>query len=1581
MIVKRFLFFNLEHKTPVVKVENGYKKQGRGVLGLVLLAVFAAMMLPTGLHAQSLPTISTENSRSFYFINVGKNDAANSYQSSFNVSPTSPKVSVKNSSSDEEVWYFVDAMVPLPQTIDSLHLDHYCYIVNAKSGEYLYYTGTNSASSQSNVFVMKDRNEAGAEADRFRFGIVKSRNSNLVDYINFIIYPRILGENNPTSLNKPGDIIWLRGNNSAAANLSINKGNDWPGQWNFINATDPTCIVPVITNTDGIVGITCATAGAHIYYTTDGTTPSISINNGTPYNNTFSLGYDISVIKAVAYKSTDDYPSLVATYDVPRCAAPEITSSNGSVTITCATSGATIYYTTNGNDPVIGTSSIYNGAITPASNAIVKAIAVKDGYCKSYISVHKLGVSLSGEGTPASPYLIGSDADFANFASYFASNPSDAGKVYRITADIDASGVGPIEIPFTGTLEGMAITSGEHKGEYPTISGLTHPLFNIVSNGTVRNLMLKNVSINQAGNVGAITCEAKGYSRIYNCGILPTTKEFSDGTHSTVAATGENGCAGGLVGKLEDDSRVVNCFSYADVSSSGYAAGIVGNNTFASTAEVVDGKYAKLRTMVVNCMFYGDITNGSDVWPVYGGQKITNAGPTAINNYNYYSDSCSFPAGNEPSATHLYNCSWPARYEYLTLYEFHRNLLNCNRELCGWWVGAESAPSTLTTAQVQAVSKDGTLMAKWVLDRETAPYPILKPFGYYASPINLDADASWRESASYWQGKKLGTLSVTVNPGTHHSASPVDTTIIITDMDTLHGDYCYRKIQLPYYNTVFGNPNATSWEAKYAHNYTDSVVTGWKITSVTGGIPGTFIGTSSTSYYTPDSINSRAWEFGFNFADRNCTNKDLYSKSGRVFAQGGYYYVPYDVTAITITAYWGKAYYIGNGDSDGYYDRIDFEHKATDASGSSWIQNHVGTAFAPAGTRNSSIGNGRTIRNGKISKIAQDSITNYATVYDKALVLVGNHQYCTGNEDVKVNNSFDTPYGFTIMSVDFDFDNEPDYCLEWQLGQKTNRKHICPIRFDFIPVVELGIAQKKDGSTQYYSLGNYRPIGHYEVTETTLIHFGQFEFGNKDRKVFAPLIFNSGIYDQYVKGTEANNNDQIDYIILGGHLKMKAFTPGSHVDRNYSTRHCAVNVIGGRYDSFYLAGNFSQNVTPQNDNPHCYIDGGWFGHVASAGKEGIKGDVIFRINHTRIREFYGGGTMSKDNMVVTGDIDVTVDNSVVYKYCGGPKFGDMKPGKKVTTSATGTIFGVYYGAGNGGSNYVQYEKSDGTVNPLTFNWNTTGKLNSYNPPTYIDSLTGYHADYEMEMINVSTGTMPGQAVIRTYLFSAQYAATKTGPVINTLDSCIVKGNFYGAGYMGGVNGNVNSTLTDTEIRGSAYGGGYSASIPEVIVYNKDKNKPVIDVYTGYITPQSGGTSTTYKWTNQTNFGDVTLTTEYPTITGQGVNHNENYIFTQVPLVNLGAVSDSVTLTINGKSTIGTLENGVVKHGTGNVFGGGDESAVGGSTLVKILDRTRVFGNIYGGGNRGKVTGDTKVIINGEVPETGNSATGGSGNNN
>ena len=1233
-------------------------------------------------------------------------------------------------------------------------------------------------------------------------------------------------------------------------------------------------------------------------------------------------------------KDADGNPSAVRSVDymLKYTEAPIIThstnSSNTSVTITAAT-GAVIHYSID-NEPEQAATTSVTFTVDNEQKHVIIATAQVGEEGESCQAVHTI---VKGQ-------TITTLAELNNMTLNGA---------YVLGADIDTGGSyttrGTTETPFTGLFDGAGYT----------ISGLTEPIFGTTSDATIHDVNLKSVNISKDGDVGAIVCDAKGYTRIYNCGILPTTPDFPAGNHSSVEATGSGVYAGGLVGKLEEDSRVVNCFSYADVKSSSTAAGIVGNNTFASNASVTDGKYSKLKTMVVNCMFYGNI-NASSIYPVYGGTKISNKGDNAINNYNFYSADCTFTGTFTD-----YNCSWPAQKDYLTRYEYHRNLLNSNRELCGWWVGAHQAPSTLPTTTVQAVGKDASLMRKWVLDPTVAPYPILKPFGYYTSPINIDADADWRTTAQEWEGKSLGTIGVTINPGDHavgvSTTSPIHFTI--TDMDTLRADYCYRKIQLPYYNKVFGNPNGLNWNEKYAGNYGEYVVTGWDIT-YTNGAEGTL---------TED------WENGYNFADRKSSAKDKH----RTFAQGGYYYVPNDVSAITIKAHWAKAVYIDNADHS--YDRVSMSDSKPNSS--------PGIHFAPAGTR-PALGNGQTVYPDKISDVATAYITG-TDVYDNAIVLVGNHQYRTGGEDIA-----DASIGFTIMSADLDFDNEPDHCLIWQLGHATSRYNICPIRFDFLPVTEIGMAMKEDGSTQYYSLGCYRPLGHFEVTETSLIHFGQFEFGNTERTKTAPLILNGGIYDQFTKGTLGNDatKDYINYIILGGNVRIPSFTPGAHPSTRAqaikSTRHCAVNVLGGNIDYLYLTGNYNEGIKPNSDNPHCYIDGGRFKQIAAAGKEGINGDVFFNINHSKIWEFYGGSTMDENDgtyfKTIKGNINVTIDNSIVDKYCGGPKFGNMNlnvtdptQNKKVTTNADNTIFGVYYGGGNGGTSYVQYKSTDITVENATnaYDWSATnngGDLINYSPRSYYkknandEKGIGYMANYEMEIVNSSAGTDAKKAIFRTYFYAAQFSATNTGPIVNNLTNCKVLKDFYGGGNLGGVKGNVTSTLKDTEVMGSAFGAGFSASVPEVTIYEKNKAYPTINVYTGIITPtpEGSGTSTTYTWTNDKNLANPELSTSNPAVTNVG---GKNYFFTEVPLENLGTVTGDVTLNIEGTTCVhGQVfdENGneiAESVDRGGVFGGGNSSDVTGNTKVEMKAGT-VEGSVYGGANLAKVNGSTTVTVSG-----------------
>ena len=1138
---------------------------------------------------------------------------------------------------------------------------------------------------------------------------------------------------------------------------------------------------------------------------------------------------------------------------------------------------------------------------------------------------------------------------------------------YIIAADIDASSFSTIA-SFSGTLE-AAIDPATHMPY--RIKNLSEPLFATLT-GTVKNLVLEDVNISQSGQVGAIACIANSAARIYNVGIL----SGSVGSTGTSNANNSTDCCGGLVGFLDGTARVVNCYSYANITGGNRVAGIVGYNNVATTM-------TNLKTMVANCMFYANITGAQDMKPVYGGKIISNAGNKGVNNYNYYRNGEDVTFDDNYANFDAYFCSLPADVEYLTRFEYYRSILNSNKKLCTWWVNgtSETAP---TDADVEAVG-----IAKWVLDPSIAPYPILKKWGKYPSVINPDKAQVWdprtedadgssltphwvnRSSAPPYHGKQLGTISVTVNAGSKHAGTGATSktlqSVIVMDMDTLNHDYGYAKIQLPYYNEVFGDPTAdatTQWDKRYGGNYKDYVVTGWKITAVSGGTSGTFKGYAfassggvSATAITPDETSTNAWEDGFDFADRNCTNKDLYEKSGRVFAQGGFYYVPEGVNAITIEAYWGKAVYLHNKEHS--LDRVNV------ASGGTGNVADFGTAFTPAGSLSDKFQN-FDVQTTLQEAIGQLTKSASLSVYDQAIVLVGNVQVKNRSESVGRGTNASDSRPFTIMSVDEDMDNEPDYCLELQFRNTTDRPTIHPVRFDFLPVPELGLAMRTNQNA--YAIGVFIPLGHFEITETSFMHTTQFEYdGNNVGRVESPIILNGGHFEQIV--VRYGPKDKVSYFLLGGHFRMKCFTPGYHANNGNAisggnVRHCAVNAIGGDYPEFYLSGVYRPDWTVNADNPHCYINGGRFGIVAGAAYEQVNGNVTFKIDHAIIEKFYGGGMNGAKP--VTGNIDVTINNSIVYDiFCGGPMVGKMtKPDgstrKTVTTTADNTIFDKFFGGGNGGTSYYREQKYDNDTS-WPSDWKaSTYYFPSFNPLNTISSITkqydankGYHDMFEFEVFNSSNG-LNTNCVARTFFQWAQFGTTITGTITNTLTNCTVEHDFYGGGNMGTVDGDVISTLTNTHVKGSVFGGGYSAEIPRFRMHDVNnvhvptRNKAGLIEEQGYLDyVQDNGEDRYYRWTNDNN--NNTASTDAPTYWSEA--DGEYKCFTPISLSGLGEVDGVTTLTINGTSLI-----------DGDVYGGGDASAVKGNTTVTLGGDTQVFGNVFGGGNSGEVSGSATVNI-------------------
>ena len=298
-----------------------------------------------------------------------------------------PYATVSNVENNKRIWYFMEA--DEDNTIPNLK---YYYIVNAVTGKYLKFTGTANGSLQAGSLRLyeHDGTETGDTEDRFRFMVLNAIGSYTTPAYSIMPKLEISYYYNKNASLSPGDA----NGNAYSGDNAITLANDMKigiyndrGQernyahWLFVetNYVPAAVETPTITNNfDGTISISTTTAGATIYYTTNGDTPD---NTSTKYTAPFALG-DATVIKAIAYLGSE-HSDVTPPYNVPEYTKPTISFDNSTsqVTITCA--GATgIYYTTNGSTPTISSTS-YSTPFTVSSPTTVKAIATHPGYLNS----------------------------------------------------------------------------------------------------------------------------------------------------------------------------------------------------------------------------------------------------------------------------------------------------------------------------------------------------------------------------------------------------------------------------------------------------------------------------------------------------------------------------------------------------------------------------------------------------------------------------------------------------------------------------------------------------------------------------------------------------------------------------------------------------------------------------------------------------------------------------------------------------------------------------------------------------------------------------------------------------------------------------------------------------------------------------------------------------------------------------------------------------------------------------------------------------------------------------------------------
>src|SRR6266699_2837578 len=290
--------------------------------------------------------------------------------------------------------------------------------------------------------------------------------------------------------------------NLHALTISVLLGN--AGTGSTVVAT-PTFSPAGGTYTGSVtVTISEATSGATIHYTTDGSTPTTS---SAVYTGALTFTQTTTLNAMAAAPGMTDSGVASATYTIQQqqqVATPTFSPGGGTftgsvtVTISDATSGATIHYTTDGSTPTTS-SPVYGGALTFTQTTTLKAMAAASGMTDSGVAsatdtmqqqVATPAVSPGGGTYTGSVTVTISDATSGATIHYTidGSTPTTSSPVYG----------GALTFTQTTTLNAMAAASGM------TDSGVASATY------TVQQPSLTSLTLNPSTVVGGLLGSSTG---------------------------------------------------------------------------------------------------------------------------------------------------------------------------------------------------------------------------------------------------------------------------------------------------------------------------------------------------------------------------------------------------------------------------------------------------------------------------------------------------------------------------------------------------------------------------------------------------------------------------------------------------------------------------------------------------------------------------------------------------------------------------------------------------------------------------------------------------------------------------------------------------------------------------------------------------------------------------------------------------------------------------------------------------------------------------------------------------------------
>jgi len=299
-----------------------------------------------------------------------------------------------------------------------------------------------------------------------------------------------------------------------------------------INSGAAALPVPVFSPAGGTytsaqtVTISDATAGAAIYYTTNGTAPTTS---STKYTGAITVSAS-ETLEAIAVKTGSTNSSVAtAIFSIGNVLPAPVFSVPGgtypvaqSVAIGEATAGATIYYTTDGTTPTTS-SAKYTGAITIGSSEALEAIAVETGYTNSAVTAAAYAINpiipaptfSPAGGTYSTTQVVTISDATAGTTIYYTTNgstPTTSSNVYS----------GPITVSASETLEAIAVQAAS-------------------TSSSVKSSAAASATSNSAVAMAAYTINSNSTA------LQPVTFSPNGGTHTSALSVTMNEATSGAV--------------------------------------------------------------------------------------------------------------------------------------------------------------------------------------------------------------------------------------------------------------------------------------------------------------------------------------------------------------------------------------------------------------------------------------------------------------------------------------------------------------------------------------------------------------------------------------------------------------------------------------------------------------------------------------------------------------------------------------------------------------------------------------------------------------------------------------------------------------------------------------------------------------------------------------------------------------------------------------------------------------------------------------------------------------------------